>query len=74
MGECSSGIGVVGPSVGKSVSVTHMTRNLFFRNCSDSVTVSVGTVVMFSVKSEAEYAAKSLDAVDKGNVVVVGSG
>lgn len=72
MGECSSGTGVVGSSVGKSVSVTHTTRNLFFRNCSDPVTV--GTAVMFSVKSEAEYAVESLDAVAEGNVVVVGSG
>lgn len=74
MGECSSGMGVVGPSVGKSVSVTHTTRNLFFRNCPNPVTVTVGTAVMFSVKSEAEYAVESLDAVDEGNVVVVGSG
>lgn len=74
VGECSSGICVVGPSVGKMVSVTHTTRNLFFRNFSDSVTVTVGTAVMFSAKSEAEYAVKSLDALVEGNVVVVGSG
>lgn len=74
MGECSSGTGVVGPSVGRSVSVTHTTRNLFLRNCSASVTVSADTAVMFSVKSEAEYELKSLGAVDKGSVVVVGSG
>lgn len=73
MSKCSSGTGVVVPSVGKSVSVTHMTRNLFLGSCSDSVTATVGTAVMFSVESEAEYAVKSLDAVDEGNVGV-GSG
>lgn len=74
MGECSSGTAVVvlGPSVGESVSVTHTTRNLFLRNCPASVTVSADTAVMFSVTSEAEYAVKSLDVVDKGGVV--GSG
>lgn len=73
IGEYSSGISVVVPSVGNIVSVIHITRNfLFFRDCSDSVTL--GAAVTFSVKSEPEYALKSVDALDEGSMVVVGSG
>lgn len=50
-----------------------MTRNfIFFSDCSGSVTL--GTAVMFSVKSEPEYAVKSVGALDEGSTVVVGSG
>lgn len=45
---------------------------MFFRDCSDSVTW--GAAVMFSIKSEPEYAVKSVGALDEGSMVVVGSG